>query len=125
MAYIKKQCNSIAKEVADGKEPEQRKAPDDDNGSWVRPKEVGLFKHVDPVYGEQHQAAFKAAMAAGRELHEKGKVAEDAVVATALIGQLGQKCLEKEAKKRAKEAEKGAKKDAKKAEKKQMAVSGK
>jgi hypothetical protein len=41
---------------------------------------------VDPVYGEQHhQAAFKATMAVGRELHEKGKVAGDAVVATALI----------------------------------------
>jgi hypothetical protein len=47
------------------------------------------------------------------------------VVATALIGQLGQKCLEKEAKKRAKEAEKEAKKDAKKAEKEQMAAAKK
>jgi hypothetical protein len=52
------------------KEPE-RKAPDDDNGGWVRPKEVGLFKHVDPVYGEQHQSAFKATMTAGRELQTK------------------------------------------------------
>jgi hypothetical protein len=68
MAYIKKQRNLIAKEVADGKEPE-RKTPDDDNGGWVRPKEVDLFKNVDPVYGEQHQAAFKVAKRADRVLH--------------------------------------------------------
>jgi hypothetical protein len=47
MAYIKKQCNSIAEKVADGQEPE-RKAPDDGDGGWLRPKEVGVFKHVDP-----------------------------------------------------------------------------
>jgi hypothetical protein len=43
MLYIKKQCNSIAKEVADGKAP-PRKAPDDGVGGWRRPKEVGLFR---------------------------------------------------------------------------------
>jgi hypothetical protein len=47
MASVKEACNSIAMEVSDGKEPE-RKAPDDGNGGWVRPREVGLFKNVDP-----------------------------------------------------------------------------
>jgi hypothetical protein len=56
MAYIKKACNSIAKEVTDGEAPE-RKAADDGDGGWLPPKEVGLFKNVDPVYGEQDQAA--------------------------------------------------------------------
>jgi hypothetical protein len=91
MAYIKKQCNSIAKEVADGKAPE-RKAPGDGNGGWVRPTEVGLFKNVDPEQvrrDAQNEAAFEAAMGPGRELHEKEKVAEDAV-RTAALQQLGQ-----------------------------------
>jgi hypothetical protein len=51
-------------------------------------KEVGLFKKKDPEQvkrEEQHQAAFKATMEASRELHEKGKVAEDAVVAELLM----------------------------------------
>jgi hypothetical protein len=37
----------------------------------------------------QHEAAFEATMAAGREPHEKGKVAEDAVVAELLMESLG------------------------------------
>jgi hypothetical protein len=42
MAYIKKQCNSIAEKVADGQELE-RKAPGDGVGGWLRPKEMGIF----------------------------------------------------------------------------------
>jgi hypothetical protein len=43
MAYIKRACNSIAhrQEVADDKAP-PRKASDDGDGGWLRPKEVGL-----------------------------------------------------------------------------------
>jgi hypothetical protein len=37
----------------------------------------------------QHEAAFEAVMAPGRELHEAGKVAEDAVVAELLMESLG------------------------------------
>jgi hypothetical protein len=73
MAYIKDSCNSSAEEVTDGKAPE-RKAPDDDDGGWLPPKEVGLFKHVDPVYVDQHQAAFAAAMGPGRQTLEEGHV---------------------------------------------------
>jgi hypothetical protein len=45
MSYIKEACNSIAQKVADGKAP-PRKEPDDGDGGWLRPKEVGLFKHL-------------------------------------------------------------------------------
>jgi hypothetical protein len=38
MAYIKKQCNSIAEKVADGQELE-RKAPGDGVSGWLRPKQ--------------------------------------------------------------------------------------
>jgi hypothetical protein len=38
----------------------------------------------------QHEAAFEAAMGASRQLHEEGKVAEDAVKCAALLQQLGQ-----------------------------------
>jgi hypothetical protein len=60
IAYIKKQCNSIAKEVADGKAP-PRKAPDDGVGGWLRPKEVGLFK--DP---EQEAEVFTCKFCNGK-----------------------------------------------------------
>jgi hypothetical protein len=86
--YIKEACISIAQKVADGKVP-PRKEPDDGDGGWLRPKEVGLFKHVDPVYGEQHRAKFEATMAAGRELHEAEKVAGDAVEHKLLMESLG------------------------------------
>jgi hypothetical protein len=43
MAYIKQACNSIAQKVADDKAP-PRKEPDDGDGGWLRPREVGLFK---------------------------------------------------------------------------------
>jgi hypothetical protein len=36
-----------SQKVADGKAP-PRKKPDDGDGGWLRPKEVGLFKHMDP-----------------------------------------------------------------------------
>jgi hypothetical protein len=48
-----------------------RKEPDDGDGGWLRPKEMGLFKHVDPVYGAQHQAKFAAEMAPIRQLHKE------------------------------------------------------
>jgi hypothetical protein len=38
------------------------KEPDDGDGGWLRPREMGLFKDVDPVYGEQHQAAHAASV---------------------------------------------------------------
>jgi hypothetical protein len=50
----------------------------------------GFVEQKDPDQ-VRTEAASKATMAASRELHEKGKAAEDAVVATALIRQLGQK----------------------------------
>jgi hypothetical protein len=61
-------------------EPE-RKAPDDGDGGWLRPKEVGIFKKGDPeqvMKEAQHQAEFAAEMAPIRELHEAEKVAGDA-----------------------------------------------
>jgi hypothetical protein len=99
MAYIKEACISIAQKVDDGEAP-PRKKPDDGNGSWLRPKEAGLFKHVDPVYGAQHQAKFAAEMSAGRQLHKEGLLAKDAVEAAGLLEQLEQPAAEK-----AKEAE--------------------
>jgi hypothetical protein len=114
MAYIKKQCNSIAKKVADGKAP-PRKAPDDGVGGWLRPKEVGLSKHVDPVYGVQHQANFEAAMEPSRQLHKEGYLAKDAVGAAAvLMEQVEQPAAEK-----AMEAEKEPKRVRKEEEKKE------
>jgi hypothetical protein len=47
MLYIKAACISIAQKVTDGEAP-PRKKPDDGNGGWVRPKEVGLFKEAPP-----------------------------------------------------------------------------
>jgi hypothetical protein len=66
----------------------------------------GLYKK-DPeqVRREaQNEVAFEAAMGPGRELHEKGKYAEDAVGTAALLQQLGQQTEPKPTKK-AKEAE--------------------
>jgi hypothetical protein len=94
MAYIKQACNLIAQKVADDNAP-PRKASDDGDGGWLRPKEVGLYKK-DPeqVRREaQHEAAFEAAMGPGRQLHEEGFVAKDAVAAAVLIGELGQRPL--------------------------------
>jgi hypothetical protein len=91
MAYIKQACNSIAQKIADDKAPPPRRASDDGDGGWLRPKEVGLFKK-DPeqVRREaQHEAAFEATMAPGRLLHEAGKSTEDAVVAELLMESLG------------------------------------
>jgi hypothetical protein len=55
MSYIKEACISIAQKVADDEAP-PRKKPDDGDGGWLRPKEVGLFKHMDPeqVMREAH-----------------------------------------------------------------------
>jgi hypothetical protein len=55
---------------------------------------------MDPVYGAQHQAKFAAEMSAGRQLHEEGLLAKDAVEAAGLMEQLQQPVAEK-----AKEAE--------------------
>jgi hypothetical protein len=77
MAYIKQACNSIAQKIADDKAPPPRRASDDGDGGWLRPKEV------------QHEAAFEATMAPGRLLHEAGKSTEDAVVAELLMESLG------------------------------------
>jgi hypothetical protein len=96
MAYIKKQCNSIAMEVADGKAP-PRKALDDGVGGWLRPKEVGLFKEKDPeqvMREAQHQANFEAAMEPSRQLHKEGHLAKDAVAAVGLMEQLEQPAAE-------------------------------
>jgi hypothetical protein len=94
MSYIKAACISIAQKVADGAAP-PRKKPDDGDGGWLRPKEVGMFKHVDPVYGVQHQAKFAAEMSVGRQLHEEGLLAKDAVEAAGLLEQLEQPAAEK------------------------------
>jgi hypothetical protein len=58
MAYIKAACISIAQKVADGEAP-PRKKPDDGDGGWLRPKEVGLFKEMtasDTVSGHHFQS---------------------------------------------------------------------
>jgi hypothetical protein len=95
MAYIKKQCNSIAEKVADGQEPE-RKAPDDGGGGWLRPKEMGLFKDPEQVRrGAEEEARFKADMEPSRELHEEGLLVRDAVEAAVLLEQLEQPAAEK------------------------------
>ena len=82
MAYIKQACNSIAQKVADDKVP-PRKEPDDGDGSWLRPKEVDLFK--DNTWNAGGEAAFEAVMGPGRELHEEGRVAKDAEEKAALM----------------------------------------
>jgi hypothetical protein len=81
LTYIKAACNSIAQKVADGEVP-PRKESDDGNGGWVRPKEVGLFKHVDPeeVRRETHEL-----------FHGKLELIEE----LALIKQLEQPAAEK------------------------------
>jgi hypothetical protein len=92
MPYIKEACISIAQKVADGEAP-PRKKPDDGDGGWLRPKEVGLFKHVDPeqvMREAQHQAKFDAAMSAGRQLHEEELLAKDALAVAGLTDQLEQ-----------------------------------
>jgi hypothetical protein len=97
LTYIKAACNSIAQKVADDKAP-PRKKPDDGNGGWVRPEEVGLFKHVDPeeVRREaQHQAEFAAEMEPSRQLHEEGHLARDAVEKAVLLEQLEQPAAKK------------------------------
>jgi hypothetical protein len=51
-------------------------------------KGFGFLKQKDPAEMRkeaQHEAAFEAAMGPGRELHEKEKVAEDAVRTAALL----------------------------------------
>jgi hypothetical protein len=53
MQYIKAACISIAQKVDDGEAP-PRKAPDDVDGGWLRPKEVGLFKEA-PVSDTRHR----------------------------------------------------------------------
>jgi hypothetical protein len=102
LSYIKAACISIAQKVADGEAP-PRKEPDDGDGGWLRPKEVGMFKK-DPeqVRREaEEEAAFEAKMSAGRQLHEEGHLAKDALAAVAgLLEQLEQPAAEK-----AKEAE--------------------
>ena len=108
LTYIKAACNSIAQKVADGEAP-PRKESDDGNGGWVRPKEVGLFKHVDPeeVRREaEREAAFEARMEPSRELHEEGLLVRDAVEKAVLLEQLEQPAAEKakEAEEKAKEA---------------------
>jgi hypothetical protein len=103
MTYIKAACNTIAQKV-DAREAPPRKESDDGNGDWVRPKEVGLFKHVDPeeVRREaQHLAEFAAEMTPSRQLHEEGHLARDAVEAAELIEGLGK------AKKKAKQCDHG------------------
>jgi hypothetical protein len=91
MSYIKAACISIAQQkVADGEAP-PRKKPDDGDGGWLRPKEVGMFKK-DPeqVRREaQHQAAFEAKMETDRQLHEQGHLAKDALAVAGLLEQLG------------------------------------
>jgi hypothetical protein len=57
MAYIKAACISIAQKVDAGEAP-PRKKPDDGDGGWLRPKEVGLFKEApvsDTVSGHHFQ----------------------------------------------------------------------
>jgi hypothetical protein len=63
-----------------------------------------MFKHVDSVYGAQHQARFKAEMAPSRELHEADKVAGDAVQHKLLKELLAQPVAEKPKKAAKKEA---------------------
>jgi hypothetical protein len=94
MSYIKEACISIAQKVADGEAP-PRKESDDGNGGWVRPEEVGLFRHVDPVYGAQHQAKFAADMSTVRLEHEEGLLVRDAVEAAGLLEQLEQPAAKK------------------------------
>jgi hypothetical protein len=76
----------------DAGEAPPRKKPDDGDGGWLRPKEVGMFKHVDPVYGAQHQAKFAADMSAGRLEHEEGLLVRDAVEKAGLLEQLEKRC---------------------------------
>ena len=105
LTYIKAACISIAQKVDAGEAP-PRKESDDGNGGWVRPEEVGLFKHVDPeeVRREaQHQAEFAAEMEPSRQLHEEGHLARDAVEKAVLLEQLEQPAAEK-AKEKPKEA---------------------
>jgi hypothetical protein len=82
MAYIKQACNSIAQKVADDKVP-PRKEPDDGDGSWLRPKEVDLFK--DNTWNAGGEAAFEAVMGPGRQALEEGHVAQGVVKIAALI----------------------------------------
>jgi hypothetical protein len=59
---------------------------------------------MDPVYGAQHQAKFKAEMEPSRELHEAEKVAGDAVEHKLLMELLAQPAAEKPKKAAKKEA---------------------
>jgi hypothetical protein len=87
-----------------------RKAADSGNGGWVPGWKSNPLDKVDHEQAEKQKeerrkekrerakeeeakrAAFEARMAPDRELHEAGKVAEDALVATGLIEELGQSC---------------------------------
>jgi hypothetical protein len=73
--------------------------PDDGDGGWLRPKEVGLFKHVDPVYLKTWPK-FAAEMSPSRQLHKEGHLAKDALAVAGLMELLGPPATEK-----AKEAE--------------------
>jgi hypothetical protein len=58
LSYIKAACTSIAQKVAADGEAPPRKEPDDGDGGWVPPKEVGLFKGAplsDTVSGHHFQ----------------------------------------------------------------------
>jgi hypothetical protein len=80
MSYIKEACISIAQRrspMARRKAP-PRKEPDDGDGGWLRPKEMGLFKDPEQVMREAHRAeAFEAKMEASRQLLEERHLAKE------------------------------------------------
>jgi hypothetical protein len=76
-----------------------RKEPDDGNGGWLRPKEVGLYKKED-TWKLGGEAAFEAYMEPSRQLHKEGHLAKDAVEQKLLMELLEQPVAEN-----AKEAE--------------------
>jgi hypothetical protein len=86
---MKAACISIAQKVADGEAPPSKK-PDDGDGGWLRPKEVGMFKK-DPeqvMREAEEEARFKADMEPSRELHEAEHLAKDALAVAGLLEQL-------------------------------------
>jgi hypothetical protein len=82
------QQNKKQRKEAAAKKQREKKPTTPTTTSSRAPRRWDSFKKKDPEQvkrEEQHQAAFKATMEASRELHEKGKVAEDAVVAELLM----------------------------------------